>query len=83
MLCPAQFISLFLIYTLILIGMLAFKNLLSAVGVPLCILIGLIVTLLQGIISALFESTTERSEAGRQALLALLEDPKDPFANLR
>ena len=83
MLCPAQLISYFLVFTFAIIVMFAWNNLLTEVGLPLCIGISLIATVVPACVSALFESTTERSAEGREALLALLEDPTDPFLHLR
>ena len=83
MLCPAQFLSYFLLFTAALIGMCAWYDLQSEMGLPLYIGIGLIMTAVPACITTLFESTSERSAEGREALLALLEDPTDPFLHLR
>ena len=83
LLCPTQFISYFLTFTLILIAMMAFHDLLSVASIPVCIGIGFVGTLVPAFISAAFEGLSERSFEGRQALLALLENPEDLFLYLR
>lgn len=83
LLCPAQFIFYFLFFSVVLISGLAWRGVLDEVGVPVSIGISFVAMLFPALISALFEGATDRSWEGRRALLALLEDPTDPFLYLR
>lgn len=83
LLCPAQFIFYFLLFSVVLISGLAWRGILDDVGLPVSIGISFAATLFPALISALFEGATERSWEGRRALLALLEDPTDPFLYLK
>ena len=83
LLCPAQFIFYFLFFSVVLISGLAWRGILDDVGLPVSICISFFATLFPALISALFEGATDRSWEGRDALLALLEDPTDPFLYLK
>ena len=83
LLCPAHFLGFFLFFAVVLISMLPWRGILAEVGLPIAIGICFIATLFPALISALFEGATDRSWEGRRALLALLEDPTDPFLYLK
>ena len=63
--------------------MLAWKGILNEVGLPVSIGISFAATLLPALVSAFFEGATDRSWEGREALLAMLKDPTDPFLYLK
>ena len=83
LLCPAQFLGFFLFFCVVLTSMLAWNGILNEVGLPVSIGISFAATLLPSLVSAFFEGATDRSWEGREALLAMLKDPTDPFLYLK